>query len=518
MSARGPASGWVMALTALAAIVMTLDTTVVTIALPDIGADVGGGLGDLQWVVNAYTLAFAALLLAAGSVSDRVGRRRVFATGTAVFTLASAACGAAPGIGVLIVARAVQGAGAALVMSTALALIAAAYEGGRRQTAIGVFSGAGAAAAALGPVAGGVIVDALDWRWIFFVNLPLGAFIVAATLWKVREPAAPPAGGRLDVLGVLLVAPALFCLNYALLTGPDRGWRAAPVLGTLLAGTALLAGFLAWERARRANAPFDLRLFRIPSFGGAIVLSLAGRVISFGILPFVIIWLQGMLGYTPLQTGLRLLAMTVLIVVIAPFSGRLQKIAPTSVIMAAGMVICAAGLLTMARVGPDDAWTVMLPGFVLLGIGGALVFPPLMAVAVGVVPPARAGMASGMANTFFPLGTAVGVAAFGALSTARVDAALSAGGLPDGTAAPLREAVLAGRFDRIAALPAPVRDRALDLARTGLADGLSWMCVTAAAISLVAAAAALVLIRARDMRPAADRTPIPQGDRQGGAV
>ncbi|MFI9172650.1 MFS transporter [Streptomyces lincolnensis] len=502
-----PGSGWLLATTSLAAVLMTLDITVVNVALPEIAADLDAGLTGLQWVVNAYTLVFAALLLPAGSLSDRNGRRRLFLTGVGIFTVASAGCGLAPGVGTLIACRALQGLGGAMVMSTALALIAGAYEGRRRQSAIGMFSAAGGVAAALGPLVGGAVVEGLDWRWIFYLNLPVGVLIVVGTLLRVPPDHAgelPRPQGRFDVGGLLFAAGGLLGLNYGLVTGPEDGWTSASALLPLVGGVLLVAGFVAWEVRRRDAAMFDVRLLRVPSFTGAIVLSFVCRVVSFGVLPYLILWLSGMLGHSPLGTGLRLLAMTAFIMLVAPFSGLFLKVMPTRGVMALGTAITAVGLLTMARVGPDDSWLVMLPGLVLLGIGGAIAFPPLMGIAVGVVPAERAGMASGMTNTFFPLGTAAGVAAFGAVFSTRIDndlddTRLAALHVPEGMRQQVRDAVAAGQFGQLErALPATAREPVLDAARSALTGGLATICLAAAVISLLAALASWTLIRDRD--------------------
>lgn len=517
-SGRGgePGNGWLLAVTSLAAVLMTLDITVVNVALPQIAADLDAGLTGLQWVVNAYTLVFAALLLPAGALSDRTGRRRMFAAGVAVFTAASAGCGAAPGVGTLIACRALQGLGGALVMSTALALIAGAYEGRRRQSAIGMFSAAGGAAAALGPLVGGVVVEGLDWRWIFYVNLPVGLLILAGTALRVTEDrgqAGPPPAGRFDLVGLLLAAGALLGVNYGLVTGPEKGWTDASALLPLVGGVLLVPAFVWWEARRGDAALFDVRLLRVPSFTGAIVLSFACRVVSFGVLPFLILWLSGMLGHSPLQTGLRLLAMTAFIMLVAPFSGLFLKVLPMRGVMALGTAITAVGLLTMARVGPDDSWLVMLPGLVLLGIGGAIAFPPLMGIAVGVVPPQRAGMASGMTNTFFPLGTATGVAVFGVVFSARIgadldDARLAALQVPAGSRQAVRDAVEAGQFGQLERmLPASAREPVLEAARDGFTGGLAQICAAAAVVSLFAAVASWVLIREKDQLTASAKEP-----------
>ncbi|TKK91437.1 MFS transporter [Herbidospora galbida] len=479
-----PNAGWTLAVVCLAAVLLTLDITIVNVALPEISGELSARLDGMQWTVNGYTLAFAALLLPSGSVSDRVGRRAVFTAGVALFTTASAACGAAWNPGALAAFRIAQGVGGAMVMGTAMALLAGAYPAGRaRRRAIGAFSAAGGAAAGLGPLAGGLLVDTLGWRWIFWINVPVGLLLLAGALLRLREPARETSDDRIDVLGAVLAVAMLFVLNFALITGPDRGWGSAPTLTALVAGPVLLMLFIALQ-ARRPHAVLDIRLFRIPSFMGAMLLTFLARICSFGILPYLILWLQGMLGHSPLETGLRLLAMTLPILVVAPLAGRLGQRIPASRLMAAGFALITVAFLLMARVEPASNWSVAFPGLVLLGVGGALAFPPLLGVTLDLVPREQAGMASGLSNTFFPLGTATGVAAFGAIFTARISAELP------GQAA----LVAAGRFDQ-------VNGPALETARTAFTGALSATCLVAAAAGLAGVAISLLLIRARDLEP-----------------
>jgi EmrB/QacA subfamily drug resistance transporter len=495
---------WTVVLASSTGMIITLDITIVNIALEDIARSLHAGLGGLQWIINAYSLAIAALLLGAGSLSDRIGRRRVFVIGAATFTVASAICGLAPDVTVLALARGLQGIGAALMFAPALALIAAAYEERRaRQTAIGIFAAAGASAGALGPLIGGLIVEGLGWRWIFLVNVPLGALIVAAALAKLPESAAPGEAGGLDPRGVAFAAIALFALNYALIGEPTHGWLSPAVLAALLVSAAFMAAFVMAERGRD-GAMLDLRLFRIPSFVGAAVLSLFIRMTSVGILAFLTLWLQGMLAYSPLQAGLRLLPFSVMLLVIGPLAGRLQERFPASAIISAGFALSAAGFLVMARVDAQSGWTVMLPGFVLVGIGGALSYPPLMSVAVSVVPPRKAGMASGATSSFFPLGTALALTVFGALfsnGVARVmnDAAVARTGLPATAVPGLRTLIEAGRFGTVRSLAAPLSGRVDDLARSAFTSALSRVCLAAAAVCALAVCTSIAMIRTGDM-------------------
>ncbi|MFF3071771.1 MFS transporter [Kitasatospora sp. NPDC057904] len=498
---------WTTALTSLAAAMMTLDITVVNVALPKIGEDLDASLDSLQWIVNAYTLSFAALLLTAGSVSDRIGRRRIFLAGVALFTAASAACALAPNAAVLIAARAVQGAGGAMVLGTSLALIAGAYEGAparSRTSAIGLFTAGGAVSAALGPLVGGVVVEWLSWPFLFAVNVPIGLVILYGTARRVPESAAPGAAQPVDRVGAVLAVLALFALNYGMLTGAEQGWSAPRVLALLGAGAVLAVAFAVVQWRLGERAMLDLRLFAIPTFSGAVLLSFAARVFSFGLLPFLTLWLGGMLGLSPLRIGFVLLAQSLALVAGAAVSSLLTKVMSIGRVLALGMVLVAVGLFTAVGIGPGDGWTVVLPMLVLVGAGAGLTLPHLLALAVGVVPAARAGTASGAANSFFPLGTATGVAVFGAVLTAKVGNVLSPEALDrlggqSGGAGQVHRLVTAGQFDAAAApFPAAARGELLDLAHSGYTGALSTIFLIAGIAALVAAGASLVLIREQD--------------------
>ncbi|MFI9362721.1 MFS transporter [Kitasatospora sp. NPDC053057] len=498
---------WTTAVTSLAAAMMTLDITVVNVALPRIGVDLDASLDSLQWIVNAYTLTFAALLLTAGSVSDRIGRRRIFLAGVALFTLASAVCALAPDAGVLIAARAVQGAGGAMVLGTSLALIAGAFEGAparSRTTAIGLFTAGGAVSAALGPLVGGSIVEWLSWPFLFAVNVPVGLLILIAAARKVPESVATDAPDRIDYAGAVLAVLALFALNYGLLAGSEKGWSAPDVLTGLVAGAVLAAAFIAVQWRLGSNAMLDLRLFAIPTFSGAVLLSFAARIFSFGLLPFLTLWLGGMLGLSPFRIGLVLLAQSVALVIAAPLSSLLTKVMPVSRVLALGMAVVAVGMFLAVGIGPHDSWTAVLPALLLLGAGAGLTLPHLLALAVGVVPASRAGTASGAANSFFPLGTATGVAAFGVVLNGKVGSAMSAAaldriGLPPGDSGYLRKLVTAGQFDALAAAsPEAVRGQVLDLAHSAYTGALSAIFLIAGIAGLLAAVASLLLVREQD--------------------
>ncbi|MER7110084.1 MFS transporter [Streptomyces sp. NPDC000229] len=466
---------------------MTLDVTVVNVALSDIARDLEAGLGRVQWTVSAYSLAFGALLLTAGALSDRIGRRTVFTAGMALFTLASAACGLAPDAGTLIAARAAQGLGGAMVFAPTLALMAAAYEGVRRQAAIAAFAAIASAAGALGPIVGGLFVELLGWRWIFLVNVPIGVLVVAGALTRMPESAAPrDTRRRMDLLGAALGVGALLALHYPLVAGPEAGWAAPEVLIPAAVGVVLVVALVASQR--RGDGLIDMTLLRVRAFSGAAVLGFLARLSSLGVLAFVTLWLQSTHGYSPLEVGLRLLPLTGSLLLAGLFVARLQKVLPPDLLVAGGFAAQGLGLLGLAAAGSGGGQAVTAVALVLLGVGGAVIFPPLMGVAVGAAPADRAGMASGLTNACYPLGTATGVALFGAVFSARLGEGLGTG---QGVTAPVREAVETGRFELL--------DPALrPLAHTAFSGAFTAVCLASALVCL------LGVLAARTLRPEAE--------------
>ncbi|MBZ4417947.1 MFS transporter [Myxococcus sp. RHSTA-1-4] len=477
-------------------VVMTLDVTVVNVALAAIAKDLGAGLHQVQWTVSAYSLAFGALLLTAGALSDRIGRRSVFVAGIALFTLASALCGLAPNASTLVAARVAQGLGGSMVFAPALALIAAVYdEGAARQRAIATYAAIASAAGALGPVVGGLLVEWVGWRWIFLVNVPIGVAVVLGAL--TRMPALTPLNTArgLDPLGALLAIGVLLSLHYPLVMGPDAGWGSPQVLVPACAGAVLLVALVASQR--RPGAMLDLELLRIPALSGAAVLGFLARMSSLGVLVFTTLWLQGASGGSPLEVGLRLLPLTGSLLVVGLFTARLQARFSAAGLVASGFAFQGLGLLALGAAAHQGQWALSFAGLVLLGTGGAILFPPLMGVAVGVVPAGRAGMASGLTNACYPLGTATGVAAFGAVFSSRLGASLAAGPLPAEAVRHTRAAVETGQFGLVEPALRP-------LAHAAFANAYLAVCLAASVVCLLGAVLALRVLpnpAARASRP-----------------
>ncbi|MEA2295658.1 MAG: hypothetical protein QOE86_3297 [Solirubrobacteraceae bacterium] len=489
------AKWWTLVAVCLATFMLLLDVTIVNVALPSIERDLGASFSDLQWVIDAYALTLAAFLLTAGSVADLIGRRRVFVVGVTGFTAASALCGLSHTPLLLNLSRALQGVGAAMMFACALALLAAAYQGRDRGTAFGVWGAVTGAAVAVGPLAGGVLTEAIGWQAIFFVNVPIGLGVIALTLRTVEETRNPAAGG-IDWAGLVTFSGALFLLIFALIRGNQQGWGSTQITSMLIGAAVLLGAFVVVER-RGAHPMLELSLFRKPAFDGA---SLAAFVLSasmFSMFLYLTFYIQNQLGYSALQSGLRFLPVTVLSFVAAPISGKLAERYGVRWFVGGGLLLVGIGLLLMTGLRPGDGWTAMLPGFAVSGIGIGICNPALATAAVGVVSPARAGMASGVNSTFRQIGIATGIAAWGALFTHIVNSKAGAfaqalgGKVPKGQAGSFSDFISFGIYRRLG-------DRAITPGRAAFLDGLNEILLIAGVVAVIGAILCMVLIRPAD--------------------
>ena len=406
------AKWWTLVAVCVATFMLLLDITVVNVALPYIERDLEASFEDLQWVIDAYALTLAAFLLTAGSIADDLGRRRVFLAGLGVFTVASALCGMAGSPLVLNLARGLQGVGGGMMFATALALLASAYQGRDRGTAIGLWGATTGAAVAIGPLVGGVLVEASGWQAIFFVNLPIGIGAIALTLARVEE-SRDPHGARLDWPGTITFSAALFLAVFGLIRGNAEDWSPA-ILACLAGAAALLVAFVLVER--RVRQPIlDLSLFRKPAFCGASVAAFVLSAAMFAMFLYLTLYVQNILGYSALEAGLRFMPITLMSFAIAPLSGKFAERAGVRWFLAGGLALVGIGLLLMRAVDPGDDWTALLAGFLVAGGGIGLTNPALATAAIGVVEPQRSGMASGINSTFRQVGIATGIAAWGAI-------------------------------------------------------------------------------------------------------
>jgi EmrB/QacA subfamily drug resistance transporter len=462
---------WTLLAVCLATFMLLLDVTIVNVALPDIQKELGSSFEDLQWVVDAYALALAALLLASGSLGDLLGRKRIFVAGLVVFSTASLVCGLSGSPAMLNASRAFQGLGGAMMFATALALIAQEFPPNERGTALGAWGATTGFAVAVGPLVGGALTDAFGWEWIFLVNVPIGLITLGLTLMTVRNSDRDRTA-RIDWPGLVTFSSGLFCLVYALIRGNDDGWGSARIVALLAAAAALLAIFAAVE-LRRDQPMLDLRLFRIPTFTGAQIVAFSIHASIFSMFLYITLYMQNLLGYSPLEAGLRFLPVSLLSFLAAPIAGKLAERYPVKAFLSAGLALISLGLIEMHGVEPGDSWTTLLPGFLLAGIGIGFVNPPLATAAIGVVEPRRSGAASGINSTFRQVGTAVGIAGLGAILQSKLGHSLGAGSLREPRAA------------------------------AAYIDALNDLFLVGAAIAFVGAVCATALIRRRDFVSAA---------------
>jgi EmrB/QacA subfamily drug resistance transporter len=503
---------WTLIAVSVAIFMLLLDITVVNVALPDIQRSLHSSFSDLQWVVDAYALTLAAFLLTAGSLADLFGRRRVFVLGLIVFTASSAACGLSGSPLALNLARAVQGIGGAMMFATSLALIASAFHGKERGIAFGVFGGVIGAAVAVGPVVGGVITSGIGWEWIFFVNVPIGIAAVALTLSQVSESRDPDASG-IDWGGLVTFSGALFLLVYALVQGNEKGWGSPVIVGFLAGAAVLMVAFVAIE-LRQSRPMLDLSLFRLHAFTGASIVAFSISASMFAMFLYLTLYIQDVLGYSPLQAGLRFLPVTLLSFFVAPISGRLSVRVPVRLLLGTGMLLVSGGLLAMTAIEPSSGWTVLIPGFLLAGAGIGMVNPPLASTAVGVVHHSRSGMASGINNTFRQVGIATGIAGLGAVFQHEVVHNTTA--LLSHTAIKvhgLSGAIVSGGVARAAgALPADARSTLLHAYRVGFVEALSSILLIGAGVALAGSAFAFALVRSSDFVPEGAGQPEPEAE------
>jgi EmrB/QacA subfamily drug resistance transporter len=491
---------WTLVAVLIGVFMLLIDVTVVNTALPAIQRDLNSSFSDLQWVVDAYSLALASTLLVSGSVADLIGRRKVFLIGLVVFSLASLGCGLAADPTVLNLMRGVQGVGGGMMFATSLALIAQAFQGRERGVALGIYGATIGAAVAIGPLVGGVLTDAIGWEAVFLVNLPIGAGALAMTLAKVSESRDPSAAG-VDYGGAITLTGSLFLFVFSLVRGNDEGWGSTLIVSFLVVSALLLAAFVAIE-LRRDEPLFDLRLLRKPAFLGASLVAFALSASMFSMFLYLTLYLQGVLDLSPLDAGLRFLPLSVISFVVAPVAGQLSERVPVRSLLGGGMLLVSIGLLLMHGVGMGDDWTTLLAGFLVAGAGVGMVNPPLASTAIGVVEQRRSGMASGVNTTFRQIGIATGVAALGAIFQHRVASIVTDGlaGTPaSGRADDFAAAVSAGAGDRVArAAPASMRDQLTALGHHAFIDAFNTLFVVSIGVALVGAIGGLLLVRSSD--------------------
>lgn len=508
---------WSLGVTAVSTIMMMLDITIVLVALPAIRADLGLSLSGSQWVINAYSLTFASLLLAGASLSDIVGRRTIFLSGHVIFLAASIGCILTGSEAGFIAFRAMQGVGGALVFGTCTPLLADAFEekdAARRMKAVAAMMGIGGAASGFGPLIGGLLVETGQWEWIFAINIPIGILVIAATLafvpdlhqesrlaavrsveaeghssatGTVNVASAP----KVSIYAMLLTIGALVLVNYGIIDGENRGWTDRIIVISIVAGLLFFVALVLVELSKRDAAMIDFRLFRIPSFATVTFNAFASRMFSFGMLPFLVLWMSGQLGLSALEIGYVASALAAPMIIFSAVGIKMATRIPVGWVQGIGMVIVGGGLLLGLRLNSASDWTALIPMLFVMGAGTGLMMPHVMSLAVEVVPPSRTGMASGLANTALPLGTAFGVAVYGAYLANTVSAGLDTLPIPAELRGIVQDAAEASQFRLIAERSEPLAQMALQY----FLDGLHGIFLIAAALALVGALASVVFIR-----------------------
>jgi EmrB/QacA subfamily drug resistance transporter len=487
---------------------------VVNTALPAIQRDLGGSFTDLQWVIDAYALSLAALVLTAGSLADRLGRRRVFAVGLGIFSAASLMCGLAPDPTFLNIARAVQGIGGAIMFAVSLALVAQEFPAGReRGMAMGIYGATIGIAVAVGPLVGGLLTDGLGWQSVFLLNVPIGIAAVAITYWKVAESRDPNAT-RVDWAGLVTFSTSLFLLVLALVRGNDEGWGSPLIVSLIASAAVLLIAFVVIER-RVAQPMLPLELFRRPAFTGVQLAAFAVSGSMFALFLYLTLYLQNFLGYSAVDAGLRYLPITVASFIVAPLAGMALARIQARYLMAGGLALTGVGLALMAGLHMDSGWTALLAGFVVSGVGVGLLNPVIADVALSVVPKERSGMAAGINDTFRQVGIAVGIAAWGAIflgvGSSKTEE-VAGGAVSGGQARGLVEAASSGQLHQaLNGVPNGAQAVVRNAAEQGFLHGLNEILILGAGLSFIGSLFALWLVRERDI----EREPVAEAAHEG---
>jgi EmrB/QacA subfamily drug resistance transporter len=497
----GTRKWWTLAVVVTTTFMLLLDMTIVAVALPSISKALHPSFSSLQWIVDAYTLMLAAMLLTAGSMADIFGRKRVLAVGLVTFTAASVLCAQAPDAIVLDFARGVQGVGGAIMFACSLALIVQEFPAGERGVAFGVYGAVNGVSIALGPIIGGLLVEGIGWQAIFYLNIPIG--IAALIVLQKKVVNLPGPVSTIDWGGLVTFTSAFFLAIFATIRGNDDGWTSPLIIGCYVAAVVLFVAFV--EIEQRCREPmFDLGLLRNPTFIGA---STTAITMSFSVLAlifFLTTWLQSILGYSAVNAGLRMLPFTGMVLLVAPLAGRMTTKVSPRITLTLGLGLIAVGILTMTRISMGSSWTVILPGLCLSGIGLGLLNPTLASTAVAVVPPWRGGMASGINSTCREGGATAGIAVLGAILQQQVRSHVNTS-LADTFLAPNARSIantisVGGTQQLLAKTPQSLRTGLERTAHLSYAAGLRSAFVLAAAAAGAGAIAAVVLVRARHVR------------------
>jgi EmrB/QacA subfamily drug resistance transporter len=491
---------WTLGAMCFALFMIMLDNTIVNVALPSIQKDLGASISGLEWTINGYTLSFAVLLATGGRLGDIFGRRLMFMVGVVIFALSSATAGFAPNETALVLSRVVQGVGAALMMPGTLSIITDAFPAHERGKAMGTWAGVSALALAVGPVLGGFLTEHVSWRAIFYVNIPVAVGAIIATLFAVRESRDTSVGREVDYAGVAVLTVGLTALVLALVEGNSWGWGSTEVIGLLaLAALALPAFVFVENRVKAPMVQFDL--LRDRDFLASVCVAM---IISFGMLGvffFLALYMQDILGYSPLEAGVRFLPSTLMIVGVAPVAGRLSDRFGPRWLIAIGLVIVAASLFSFSRIAVDSTYLDLLPGFMLLGIGIAMTMSPMTSAAMNAVPVQKAGLASGVLSMFRMVGGSLGVAVTGAifqgLVTSKLDSLLSGTGVTAGQRDAVSEQLGGGSVEKVPGLSAAQAKEVASAGNEAFVYALSHAMTVSGFVALVGAVIGATAIRAK---------------------
>ena len=450
---------WTLIITGVALFMTALDNLIVGVALPTIRADLGGSIEALEWTVNAYTLTFAVLLITGAALGDRFGRRRMFMIGVGIFTAASAAAALAPSLDVLIAARAVQGAGAAIVTPLTLTLVSGAFPPEKRGAALGIWGGISGLGVALGPLVGGAVIEGISWHWIFWVNVPVGLVLIPLAWRNLEESTGPDKA--LDLPGLGLVGAGLFGLTFGIIRGESMGWTSTPIVASIVTGLALLGAFVAWE-LRSKEPMLPMRFFKRRAFSATNGLSFSMFFGTFGAIFLLSQFFQTAQGLGPLEAGLRTLPWTAMPMVVAPIAGLLSDRIGTRPLMFTGLLLQAGGLAWIAAIAsPDTTFGQLLVPFMMAGSGMALVFPTAASAVISAVGDRETGKASGATNAIREIGGVMGVAVLSSVFAAN-GGFESPQAFNDGLVAALPIAVGVLLVGAVLALLVPGRDKAME--------------------------------------------------------
>ena len=501
---------WTLLAVCTGIFMLLLDVTIVTVAQPAIQSGLHASFSDVQWVLDAYALTLASLLLTSGVLADRYGRKRLFSIGLIIFTLGSLLCGLAQDPLMLILSRSGQGVGGAIMFATSLALLGHSFRGKDRGVAFGIWGAIVGVSTALGPVLGGAIVTNWSWRGIFLINVPIGILAVAVTAWRVEESKSPRPTPP-DWAGFALLTAGLVSLVYGLIRAGQTSWSDTGVIVCLAVGAVALAAFILAE-GRVAHPMFDISLLRTPTFAGASIAAFAMNGSLYAVLLFLVIYLQDVLGYSAQGAGLRLAIISVAQLVTATIAGRLSERVPVRWLIGPGLMLVGVGLILTAGLTGSSNWTHFIPGFIVAGLGAGLVNPPLASTAIGVVPPQQAGMASGVNTTFRQIGIAAGIAALGSIFTSAMLHHLAYASPLASSAPRIAAMVRQGQVGQLIAGQPPSRRGEVALAiKAAFAAGLNDLLYVTAGLAFLGAVCALLLIRSKDFVSRSEPTAVPTG-------